>query len=55
LTAANSVMDAFDGSAESLAAAQALSDASLVEAEAGSTDLLMPVVGVISNPFADIV
>lgn len=55
LTAANSVMDAFDGSAESLAAAQALSDASLVEAEASSTDLLMPVVGVISNPFADIV
>ena len=55
LTAANSVMDAFDGSAESLAAAQALSDAALVEAEAGSTDLLMPVVGVIDNPFADIV
>lgn len=54
LTAANSVMDAFDGSAASLVTARALSDTALAEAEAGSTDLLMPVVGVIDNPFADI-
>ena len=54
LAAANSVMDAFDGSAESLAAARALSDAALEVAEAGSADLLMPVVGVIDTPFADI-
>jgi hypothetical protein len=54
LTAANDVMEAFDGSAASLTAAQDLSDASLAVAETGSTDLLMPVVGVIDNPFADI-
>ncbi|MCR9156705.1 MAG: DUF4214 domain-containing protein [Rhodobacteraceae bacterium] len=54
LAAANSVMDAFNGSAESLSAARDLSDASLIVAETGSTDLLMPVVGVIDNPFADI-
>jgi len=54
LNAANSVMDAFNGSAQSLATAQALSDASLATAEAGSTDLLMPVVGVIDTPFAEI-
>jgi hypothetical protein len=54
LTAANDVMDAFNGSAASLTAAQDLSDASLAVAETGSTDLLMPVVGVIDNPFADI-
>lgn len=47
-------MDAFDGSADSLTIAQGLSDASLATAEAGNTDLLMPVVGVIDNPFADI-
>ena len=47
-------MDAFNGSAQSLATAQALSDASLATAEAGSTDLLMPVVGVIDTPFAEI-
>lgn len=54
LDAANSVMDAFNGSAGSLATAQALSDAALASAEAGSTDLLMPVLGVIDNPFAEI-
>jgi hypothetical protein len=54
LTAANNVMDVFNGSAASLTAAQDLSDASLAVAETGSTDLLMPVVGVIDNPFADI-
>lgn len=54
IAAANSVMDAFDGSADSLTTAQGLSDASLATAEAGNTDLLMPVVGVIDNPFADI-
>lgn len=54
LNAANSVMDAFNGSAQSLATAQALSDTSLATAEAGSTDLLMPVVGVIDTPFAEI-
>lgn len=54
IAAANSVMDAFDGSADSLTIAQGLSDASLATAEAGNTDLLMPVVGVIDNPFADI-
>jgi len=54
LTSANDVMDAFNGSAASLTAAQDLSDASLAVAETGSTDVLMPVVGVIDNPFADI-
>lgn len=54
LTAANDVMDAFDGSAESLATARSLSDAALADAQSGSTDLLMPVIGVIDNPFAAI-
>lgn len=54
LTSANDVMEAFNGSAASLTAAQDLSDASLAVAETGSTDVLMPVVGVIDNPFADI-
>lgn len=49
------VMDTFNGSAESLSAARELSNASLIVSETGSTDLLMPVVGVIDNPFADIV
>lgn len=54
LTAANDVMDAFDGSAQSLADARILSDAALAAAENGSTDLLMPVVGVIDSPFAEV-
>jgi hypothetical protein len=54
LAAANSVMNAFDGSADSLVTAQGLADASLAAAVSGSTDLLMPVVGVIDTPFAEI-
>lgn len=54
LTAANAVMDAFDGTASSLIAAQALSDTALADAESSSTELLLPVLGVIDNPFADV-
>ncbi|OSQ52515.1 DUF4214 domain-containing protein [Marivita geojedonensis] len=52
VAAANSVMAAFDGSASSIDAAQALSDAALSDAVAGSSDLLLPVVGVVDSPFA---
>lgn len=54
LTAANTVMDAFDGSAASLSAAQTLSDDALADAVVSDTELLLPVIGVIDNPFADI-
>ncbi|MGJ8602520.1 MAG: DUF4214 domain-containing protein [Marivita sp.] len=54
LEAANAVMDAFNGTVGSLSTAQALADAAFAEAQSGSTDLLLPVVGGIANPFADI-
>ncbi|MCK0149997.1 DUF4214 domain-containing protein [Marivita sp. S6314] len=49
---ARDVMDAFDGSISSLFNAIGLADDALAAAELGSTDLLLPVVGVIDDPFS---
>lgn len=54
LTAANAVMDAFDGTAGSLTSARDLSDTAFLDAQASNTELLLPVVGVIDAPFADV-
>ena len=55
LTAANDVMSVFNGSAQSVETAQSLADASLAAAETGTTELLLPVIGVVDNPFAEVV
>lgn len=54
LDAANSVMDEFDGSAASLQDAISLADSAYTTALDSSTDLLMPVIGVVDTPFGDI-
>lgn len=54
LAAANDVMDAFNGSADSVQDAQSLADAALAAAENGDTELLLPVIGVIESPFPEV-
>ncbi|MFP7674217.1 DUF4214 domain-containing protein [Marivita sp. S0852] len=49
---ARDVMDAFDGTVPSVITALDLADDALADAQAGSTDLLLPVVGVIDDPFS---
>jgi len=53
LDTANSVMEAFSGSAASLQDALSLADSAYTTALDSSTELLMPVVGVVANPFGD--
>lgn len=53
LEAANSVMDEFDGSAASLQDALSLADSAYTTALDSSTDLLMPVIGVVDTAFGD--
>lgn len=53
LEAANSVMDEFDGSAASLQDALSLADSAYTTALDSSTDLLMPVIGVVETAFGD--
>ncbi len=55
ITEANDVMAAFNGTESSLAAAQSLADTALSAAQSSDTELLMPVIGVVETPFADIV
>ena len=52
-TGGNAVMDLFDGSQESIQAAIAATDQLYADAlDPNSGDFLMPLVGVIDNPFA---
>ncbi|MFK7836750.1 MAG: DUF4214 domain-containing protein [Sulfitobacter sp.] len=50
-TSAISVMEAYDGTAASLSSAKALSDSLFAEAQTASDAVLMPLVGVIDDPF----
>jgi hypothetical protein len=54
VAAANSVMDAYDGTAQGLATAINLADANFADATASTDALLLPVLGVIDNPFPDV-
>jgi len=51
---ATDVMDTFNGTTESIMDAVSLSDTTLAEAIDSSTELLLPVVGVIDSPFISV-